>query len=59
MKKLSEAELHWKLYILLFAAVTDALISLERCNYGTAAAILTAAQKKAEELLLSEGEVAK
>ena len=42
-----------KMYTLLFNAITDALIQMEKQNYGAAKEILVSAQQGAEELYLS------
>lgn len=46
-----------KLYFHLFNAVTDALQAIEQKNYGQAEALLTAAQRDAEEMYM-DGEEA-
>ena len=42
-----------KMYTLLFNAITDALMQMEKQNYGAAKEILVSAQQRAEELYLS------
>ena len=42
-----------KMYTLLFNAITDALMQMEKQNYGSAKEILVSAQQRAEELYLS------
>lgn len=44
------------LYFGLFNAMTDALTALEAQNYGMAREIMVAAQKKAEDAYLEDGE---
>lgn len=43
-----------KLYYTLFNAITDALEQIEQQNIGTARAILIAAQRKTEEMYITE-----
>ena len=45
-----------KMYLLLFNAITDALIELESQNPGRAALILQKAQADAEEIYIQEEE---
>ena len=45
-----------KLYTLLFNAVTDTLEDMERMDFGSAKARLIAAQQKAEEAYMEDGE---
>lgn len=45
-----------KLYHLLFNAITDALKQAELQNYGSASALLIAAQQKAEEIYMESAE---
>ncbi len=42
-----------KMYTLLFNAITDALMQMEKQNYGSAKETLISAQQRAEELYLS------
>ena len=42
-----------KEYLLLFNAITDALMQMEKQNYGSAKETLISAQQRAEELYLS------
>ena len=42
-----------KMYTMLFNAITDALIQMEKQNYGSAKETLISAQQRAEELYLS------
>lgn len=44
------------LYFGLFNAMTDAPTALEAQNYGTAREIMVAAQQKAEDAYLEDGE---
>ena len=43
-----------KLYTLMFNAATDALADLDAMNFGAAADRLRAAQRRAEELYISQ-----
>ncbi|MGE4484362.1 MAG: hypothetical protein AB7C97_04495 [Oscillospiraceae bacterium] len=43
-----------KAYLLLFNEITDAIVEIERCNYGSAAEILKNAQIKAENIYIEE-----
>ena len=42
-----------KMYTMLFNAITDALMQMEKQNYGAAKETLISAQQRAEELYLS------
>ena len=42
-----------KMYTLLFNAITDALMQMEKQNYGSAKETLISSQQRAEELYLS------
>ena len=42
-----------KMYTMLFNAITDALMQMEKQNYGSAKETLISAQQRAEELYLS------
>ena len=44
-----------KTYLLLFNAITDALLQIEHNNYGKAHDLLIAAQYAAEEAFISAG----
>ena len=41
-----------KMYTMLFNAITDALMQMEKQNYGSAKETLISAQQRAEELYL-------
>jgi len=45
-----------KLYLTLFNALTDAIESIDKANYGTARAILIDAQQKAEDIYIDSDE---
>ena len=42
-----------KMYHLLFNAITDALMQMEKQNYGSAKETLISAQQEAEEIYMS------
>ncbi len=42
-----------KMYTMLFNAITDALMQMEKQNYGAAKEILVSAQQEAEEIYMS------
>lgn len=46
-----------KMYGLLFNAVTDAVRSIQRCNYGEAGEILIRAQEATEELYVTSADL--
>lgn len=45
-----------KLYYILFNAATGAIEAQEKQNFGAAKEILVAAQKKTEDIFISEGD---
>ena len=45
-----------KMYLYLFNRITDALVAVEKQNYGEAADILKTAQAKAEEMYIDAGD---
>ena len=45
---------YWKMYCILFNAITDALVALESRNPGKAAALLKIAQQTGEELYIED-----
>ena len=46
-----------KMYITLFNAVSDAIIKIDKMDFGSAKEILIAAQRKTEDIYIDEEEM--